>query len=344
MTAASLRRGRRAVIPPETWVRDEPALLDTALSEIRRLLRRASKRWRVALAATLLVVAFVTVKVATKQPEYNAEVVLRMVEGAEHGPPMSSDQLRDYVWEVVFSGRHLLDVIKRFNLNPRWADKDPSYAVDDFRDAISMTIWQSDTISGAESRRSARLTIGYRTGVRTLAQPVVQALSDLLAETEENRRRAALSAQVASSKNAVDRAAALANLLREEANAAEAASPGLVAKARVASEDRLRREQSAAVSTELRLKAISEGQALRFEQVDAGREPPEQTSEASTIIRAGLLTAALAFPLVLLLIGAFDPYVVIGEDVGRVGIPLLGIVPGSAAPRPQVGEPDKPSV
>jgi hypothetical protein len=307
---------------------------------------RASKRWRLVALLTLLGAGLVTLKTATQTPEFSAEVVLRIVEGADQETRMSADQLRDHIWDVAFSGPRLLELIKRFDLNPRWADVDPAYAVDDLREFISLTIWQNDFIAGAELRRAARVTIGYRTGVQARALPVARALGDILVDAEQGQRQARLQAQARAAREAVERATSQADRLRAEAAlaaAAQAPSVGIVA-ARRASEERLRNAQTSAVSAQQRLRASSEGQGVRFEKVDDGHEPTLKSDGLAQAIGMGAVAAVVCVPLFLLLVGAFDPFVLTTEDVLRTGIPILGVVPGTGARRPGVGAPEQPSV
>ena len=350
MAVAPLRHGRRAApraaSQSPSWVSEEPALLSTGLRETRRLLVRASKRWRLVALLTLVSGGLVTLKAATRTPEFSAEVVLRIVEGADQETRMSVDQLREHIWDVAFSGPRLLDLIKRFNLNPRWADVDPAFAVDDFRESVSLTIWQNDFIAGAELRHAARVTIGFRTGVQARALPVARALGEILVNAEEGQRRARLQAQASTAQEAVQRASSQADRLRAEAAVAtpDQAPPVGIVAARRASEERLRAAQTSAVSAQQRLRAIGEGQGMRFEKVDDGHEPQVRSDGLAQAIGMGAVAAVVCVPLFLLLVGAFDPFVLITEDVLQLGIPILGMVPGSGARRSGAGEPEQPSV
>ncbi|MEA2697175.1 MAG: hypothetical protein QOI66_1446, partial [Myxococcales bacterium] len=333
-----------------SWVKDEGPLAAQGLAELGRLVRRATPRWAIVALLTMVVAGLAGFKAVSRPPEFSAEVVLRMVQAPEHRTAMSTEQLRDHIWEEVFTGPRLLAVIRQFNLSPRWAEKDPSYAVGEFRDAINVTIFQNDLISGAEIRHSARVGIGFRSGVRQLVLPVTRALAELLIDSQGKQRRATLEAQLSSANQAVQRSTAQANDLRKATtDASSETAPGgtpvgVAIAALRGSEDRLRIAQTEAVAAAYRLRAATEGHAVRFEEVNPGREPPLPRSPAMTMLLTVLMAAAVAFPVCLLLVGAFDPYLAGGDDAVRAGIPVLGIVPGIAGPRPGIGDAEKPSV
>ncbi|HEY2902824.1 MAG TPA: hypothetical protein VGL59_19740 [Polyangia bacterium] len=300
--------------------------------------------------ATLVLSGLAGLRAATKAPEFSAEVVVRIVdEAADRDNEMSTEQLHDLIAEVVFSGPRLLGVIKRFNLNPGWADRDPSFAVEDFRDAISLTIWQNDLISGAGMRHAARVSIAYRSGVRQRVLPVARGLAELLIDTEGKQRQAALKAQAARDSQALKAAVAQANEARKiaadaVAAAGQGAPPITELNALRSAEDRLRAAQTESVAADYQLRQGTEGQTLRFEEVDPGQDPPEPAPKSVTVLMTVLVAAAVSFPLCLLFVGAFDPYVQNGDDVARAGIRVLGIVPGGAVRRGLAGDAEQPSV
>ncbi|HEX3695842.1 MAG TPA: hypothetical protein VH374_10665 [Polyangia bacterium] len=312
-------------------------------------MRRASKRWPVVVVLTLVLSAAAGLRAATKAPEFSAEVVVRIVDDADRDNEMSTEQLHDLIAEVVFSGPRLLGVIKRFGLSPRWAERDPSFAVADFRDAISLTVWQNDLISGAGIRHAARVSISYRSGVRERVLPVARGLADLLIDTEGKQRQASLKAQAANSSQAVKTAVAQANEARKiaaDAVAAAGQGPPPITELNTlrAAEDRLRAVQAESVAVDYQLRQVAQGQTLRFEEVDPGHDPSEPPAKSITVLMTVLLAAAISFPVCLLFVGAFDPYVQNGDDVARAGIRVLGIVPGGAVQRDLAGDAEQPSV
>jgi len=350
LAAVASSRKQPATNDAGLWEKDERPLAAQGLSELGRLVRRATPRWPIVALITALVAGLAGFRAVSRPSEFSAEVVLRMVQAPEHRIAMSTDQLRDHIWEEVFTGPRLLGVIRQYNLSPRWVDKDPSFAVGEFRDAIKVTIFQNDLISGAEIRHSARVGIGFRTGLRQLALPVTRALAELLIDSQGKQRRATLQAQLDSANQAVKSATVQANDLRKATGNTQAETEpggtpvGVTIAALRGAEERLRNAQTQAVAAAYRLRAATEGQAVRFEEVNPGREPPLPQSPAMTMLLAVLIAAAVAFPVCLLLVGAFDPYLAGGDDAVRAGIPVLGIVPGIAGSRPGIGDAEKPSV
>lgn len=333
-----------------TWIDQEPRLLSSGLVQAARLARRASRRYLLVGLLTALVAALAALKSVSKPPEYSAEVVLRLVEAKEDQTPMSMEQLRGAIWDVAFSGPRLLGVIRQLNLNPRWVDRDPSFAVDDFRDAISLTVWENDLISGAKMRRAARVSISYRTGIRERALPVTRALAELLVNTAGAQRRAQLQAQVDSAAEALKRATAQADALRAPLSGATAATgqagvpSGMAMSALSAADERLRAAQARLVASQRELRETAGGQELHFEEVDPGREPPLPPSKTVIMLLSIVMAAAIAFPICLLMVGAFDPYLANGDDARAAGIPVLGLVPGTAGSRTETGHVQQPGV
>ena len=298
------------------------------------LVRRASRRWILVAVLSLVASLLAALQVGLKRDEFSAEVVLRIVEGRERRASMSQEQLRAAIWDVAFSRPRLLEVLRRLNLSSPLMDKDPSLVVDRFRSAISLTVWQSDAISGAASRHSARVSIGYRTSVRELALPVAHALAQLLVNTQEAQRRATLTAQSAAAAEAVKRATLQADAVRAELAAANAArTPDeralqTATRALRAAEERLRDQQAFAVGAQEKLREAAEGHELRFEEADPGHEPPLPRPKIVTMLLTVTIAALVAFPVCLLLVGAFDPYLATDDDAIAAGIPVLGAVPG----------------
>ncbi len=294
-----------------SWFDTEPRLGSTGLRQVAQLARRASRRWLLVAALTALLAVLAGFRSISKPPEFSAEVILRIVESQEQQTPMSTEQVRDAIWDVAFSARRLLEVIRKMNLNPRWVDKDPSFAVDDLRDAINVTVWQNDLISGAKIRRAARVSISYKSGIRERVLPVTRALAELLVDSQGKARRAQLQAQVSSADEAVKRAMAHADAVRAAMASTppgSAAAPpvGMAMGTLTAADDRLRSAQSLAVAAQHQLRQSAEGQELHFEEVDPGREPPLPRSKSVTMLLNVAIAALVAFPICLLLVGAFD--------------------------------------
>ena len=350
MAAAGRRARTVGVAGARTWMDAESRLWPASVLQIAQLVRRASRRWVLVTALSLAAALLAALLVSLKADEFSAEVVLRLVEGQQQRASMSKEQLQGAIWDVAFSRPRLLELVRRLNLSPQLVDQDPALAVDRLRGAMSLTVWQNDLISGAQIRRSVRVSIGYRTRVREGALPVARALAELLVNTQGAQRRETLAAQAGAAGEAAKRAAAQANAQRTALAglvAAQVPDPravGIATGALRAAEERLKVEQARAVEAQNRLREAAEGHELRFEEADPGHEPPLPRSKIVLMLLTVAIVALVAFPVCLLMVGAFDPYVATEDDVIASGIPILGTVPGSFPPRRGGGRASQQSV
>jgi hypothetical protein len=90
--------------------------------------------------------------------------------------------------------------------------------------------------------------------------------------------------------------------------------------------ERVKQARSLVASSTLALKALDEKRAVRFEMVDAGRVPPrvDKTAAAAWALLSSFFGALMAGSL---LAGAFDPRALDAEDLGGLGLVVLGCVP-----------------
>ncbi|MDB4966875.1 MAG: hypothetical protein JWN44_2564 [Myxococcales bacterium] len=166
------------------WL-DEELAQGGALAELRRLAHRARLRWGRTLLLTLVVTGLGVGMAAGRPRLYASRAVFRIPERDLDAEPTASGngRLRADVAQLVFSPSRLLTVVKEQQLDQPLAQRDPSRAVDELRDALEIEVWRDDLGAPArtgEPTRSARVAVTYRGRDRVEVYAVVHKLGRLL--------------------------------------------------------------------------------------------------------------------------------------------------------------------
>jgi hypothetical protein len=317
-------------------------------AELHRILRRTRVRpIPVILLATALTV-FITHKIATKPVIVEAEVVLALTEGAlaAHRTPAPVDQLRAYVTQVLLPDKRLLELIEKYNLYPLRKKAGPEFALDGLRGQFAVQIWRNTFVNYDEddnARRSARIGITVRDIDPDRATDLAHDLASIVIETASNLRQDsadAMSQQVAmmrratdeeidkvvadisSKKAAIDQAVRrgqndLAGILRIDLAALEAQQRDREARlARIVASPEALASEVAAAGLDMSLSVVDESRPER----------PTHSGLVLVMVAAVIGTGALVGSA--LVLGAFDSRVHEADDVVRLGLPVLGHVPG----------------
>lgn len=333
----------------DQWYESEQPTRRGLVAELQRIRRRTRVRPIPVLLVAVLITGSITYKFATKPIIVEAQVVVALAEGSlarrQTGIPV--DQLRAYVMGVLLPDKKLLELIEKYNLSPLRKKAGPEYALDRLRDQFSVEIWRNSFVNYSEedanARRSARIGITVRDTDPDRAIDLAHDLAATLIETAANLRQQGadkisdeikmmrratseeidnLGADIANKNNAIDEAlrrgqTELAAILRIDLAALQAQQrnrEGRLVRI-VASPEALASEIAAA------------GLDLSFSVVDENRPERPTHSElvllmiAAVIGTGSLLGAALV-------LGAFDSRVHDPDDVTRLGLPVLGHVPG----------------
>ncbi len=327
------------------WADREPGLPE-AVREVQRVLRRASARPVLTLAATVVVTALLIGMVARKVPLQRARVILRVQENAFAGDLALAQkgELKNHIYQVVLSRDRLLEVIHRHNLYPSAQARGDDEAVEQFREALDVQEFRNYFLVGhGEDNQlaSGRIAISFTDPDYQVASAVVEDLAQVVIEAEHERRKAAVDAAVAVARRALD----LANTQLEERQADLASKQYLLEDAKGAEKaqlqvDVLRLERS--IPT---YRAMVEEARAQLEQVNlaVGAEdrrlgvsvevaqfilpPPPPRSKLRLLVVVGLLGFLSILPLCAIAIGAFDSRVYDLEDVERIGLVGIGHVP-----------------
>ena len=316
-------------------------------AEVARLWRRARRRFGRVLLLALVGTALVVGMRARRPRGAQARVVLRVTEG-DLDPttaPRPAKRLREHVLDVAMASPNLLDIMRRRSLYQSQLTRDPTFAIESMREDITVEVWRNYFVEDRQSdgpARSARIAIAYRAATPALAEQVVADLVELVIDVE---RRARAAHSTLAAERALMEAAELRGDLARRRSAIAADRVALehsegprAALTRMRIQDgeaqlqrlseRLPIVDKHAAEMELRASLEKAELGLRFEIVDAPKAPPSSLSRPRELVRLGLVTLLILFPLCVIFVGAFDARIYSAEDLLHLGIQPLGSVPG----------------
>jgi hypothetical protein len=335
----------------DQWYESEQPTRSGLVAEMQRIRRRTLVRPIPVLVLAALVTAGITHKVATKPVLVEAEVVITLTEGAlasrQTGMPV--DQLRGYVTQVLMPDKRLLEVVEKYNLFPLRKKAGPEYALESFHDMFAVQIWKNSFAYYDEedenAARSARIGISVRDTDPDRALDVAHDLAAVVIETAaaaRQRRADAVTGQVAMLRSAVDDGLdKLAVDIASKQNAiAQARSRGDTELAGILridlaalQQDQRRREAQlhriAASSDALAADIVAAGLDMSLAVVDE-RRPERPTHSGMVVMMIAAVIGTFSLVGAALVLGAFDSRVHDADDVIRLGLPVLGHVPGFA--------------
>jgi hypothetical protein len=327
---------------------EEPTRLGM-VAELQRIKRRCIVRPIPVLLLATLITAAVTFKFAKKPRLFEARVVLAMVEGSlsSKSSTIPFDTLKEYVAQVLLPDGKLLDVIEKHNLYPLRKKLGAQYAIDELRSQIEIEIWKNSFVfyddADANAQKSARVGITVADNDPDLAYVIAKDLADIAIASHEKAQKEvsdALSKEMTSMRESMaqrledlanqraTREAALEDA-RRKFNNTVAAAQFIELAAITAEEKKLNAEFSAIVSSPDALadRVTAAGLDTRLSIVEE-RHP--EKSEPSGLVLAMIIVVIGTGALLgsALIVGAFDSRVHEVDDVTRLGLPVLGHVPG----------------
>ena len=306
-----------------SWLDDE-LRVSASVRQAARLVVFGIKR-PVAFMVTAALFAALVVGVAFfSKRSYVPNVVLRMVE-ADRAPtamPSPRRQLAEYVRQGVFTSEPLLALIRRYDLYPSLARKNPHAALDSFREDIDVDVYDNYFMEErplGTAPRSARLSISFHGPNPQVAVDVTRALAALVVDHETATRRDQSARALDRAKREVDAAEQI--LAARRVAIAESRARGGQGSGRdpwrqvelvglLGSMPALERQRDEA---EQRAAALALGAALEsrglgmsFEIVDDG-VLSTATERRDKRIYLAAMSLVLGLPLVAMAVGAFDP-------------------------------------
>lgn len=335
----------------DDWYESEPPTRAGLVAELQRIRRRTIARpWPTLLLAAVITTA-VVYRIATKDGERNADVVLVLTEGTMAGESIGLplDQLHEYVTSVLLADRNLLPLIERRNLYPLRARLGPQFALEQLWEQVEIEVVKNSFVyydyADSRARKSARIGITVRDTDPDRAYALAQDLAQVVRDEHEKARAAltgTLARDVGIARDRLEREhadltveiafkqAALAQAKRDQ-------RPGLGAALLVelAALDRRAKLLEDQLTTIVQSrdavadKIAAAGLDMTLELAEERRpDRPEQSMFALVLTAIVVATGALAGSA--MFFGAFDSRIHDTDDVARLGLPVLGHVPGFA--------------
>lgn len=322
------------------------------VQELQRIRRRTRVRpWPVLVLAALLT-GVLTYKLVTRKQQFHAEVVLALREGtlgtgAQYRTGMPLGELREYVASVLLSDNELAELIERRNLHRLRKTLGMKWAVGELRDQLEIEVWRNSYVyyDPENPRRdpSARIGLTVTDEDPDSAFLLAHDLASIVIEAVRERRydyAASISRHVALEREAVsERLTKLDRELNEVMVAfskARRAKKDGVAQALNLQLTEIDNQKKEAEKTMTELTTSQEAIADRIAAAGldlvieiVGERRPDRPPSRGLVISILLVIVGIG-SLVgsALLIGAFDSRVHDVEDVERLGLPVLGHVPG----------------
>lgn len=332
----------------DAWYESEEPTRAGMVTELQRIKRRTRVAPIRVILLAALVTAAVTYKFATKRRLYEADIVLAVSEGSmssRSGIPF--DQLQQYVNQVLLPDNKLIEVIERHDLHRLRKTLGPQYAIEELRSSIELDIWKNSFVyfheADARAMKSARIGLTVIEEdpdtafevARDLASIIINEHDRLLAKAATEIAAQMALARESLTRRAIELTSTIAIKQQALVKAKIEGNTGLAAVllvdvAALSQQEKTVRDQLGQIvmSPEaIADRAAAAGLDTTVTIVEERRPPrQEQSGLALAMVIVIIGTGALIGSAMLL--GAFDSRVHDTDDVARLGLPVLGHVPG----------------
>jgi capsular polysaccharide biosynthesis protein len=334
----------------DDWYESEESTRRGMVQELQRVRRRMMvKPWPV-LLLTLLITGALTYKLATRKQRFDAEVVLALREGSlgtQQRVGMPVGELKEFVASVLLPDKKLEELIERRNLHRLRKRLGMNWAVGELRQQMEIEVWRNSYVyydpDEPNVNPSARIGITVSEDDPDDAYELAHDLASIVMQSVRERRldfAGRISASVSSERDALSKRLAALELDRTEtmvafSKARRANKEGLAQalNLRLTQIDNQQKDVEKTVSElatsqdAIADRIATAGLDLVIELVGEKRpnRPPSRgllISIIAVIVGIGSLIGTA------LVLGAFDSRVHDAEDVERLGLPVLGHVPG----------------
>lgn len=333
----------------DDWYQSEQSTRLGMIAELQRIRRRTQVRPLPVLALAALVTGLITYKVATKVDTVQSEVVLALVEGsmARQNAGIPVDQLREYVTSVLLPDNRLAELIEKRDLSRLRKKLGMQFALSDLRERLEIQIWKNSFAyfddEDEHARRSARIGMSVTDTDPDRALDIARDLAAIATETLAMRRQMladTITQQVAMLRDATEeKLTTLGNQIaateRAIDDAVKTGTSDTVAILRI--DRQALAEQRRRIEAELSHIAGSRD-ALAGDIAAAGLDmtlsiveehhPERPTHSSFVLVLVAVVVGTGALVGAATLLGAFDSRVHDTDDVVRLGLPVLGHVPG----------------
>lgn len=338
------------------WFAAEPPLWRQVVEDLRRFKHRARSRVATIVIAAAVLTGGVVYRIARKPPVYIARVILALSEGSvsQRNAPMPVRDLRAYVTTVLLPAAELTKLIERRDLFPLRKKLGPEFALAELWDVMEIEVYRNYFLyeQSEIAERSARISVAITWNDPDAAYELARDVADVIVHSAAGERDRAARVMADDAARATESArervagleADLAGLEAARTAAQDARQQGKLAGlaveiAQVESSLKRAREAASALakasSADQLLAAVyAAGLGLDVSLVEERRPEPEPPrGYRIAMVSAVVLVAMLV--LVTMVLGAFDTRIHDVDDITRLGIPVVGQVPGF--PGDQVG-------
>ncbi|HEX2685923.1 MAG TPA: hypothetical protein VHN14_04865 [Kofleriaceae bacterium] len=335
--------------PGDDWYMSEQPTRRGLVAELQRIRRRTLVRPIPVLVLATVVTSAIVYKVATKVTLLESEVVLALTEGSLAGEAtgIPVDQLRAFVTSVLLPDNKLTELIEKRDLYRLRKKLGPEFAIEQLRGSLDVQIWKNSFTSFDDAddnaRRSARIGLTVADSDPDRGFDLARDLAGIVIETLAIQRQKLadeILKQVAALRKALlERLDQIeSEISRKQAASEEALQAGRTELAGIfgldlTELDRQKRdieEQLVRIATSRELLAgqiAAAGLDLSLSIVDEHR--PERPARSNfVLVMIAVVVGIVALVGSALVLGAFDSRVHDGDDVARLGLPVLGHIPG----------------
>lgn len=344
------------MLPPAAepdWYESEERTRHGLIAELQRIIRRFRVRpFRVLLVAALIT-SGITWRLLTKPQFYDARVVLVMSEeslssrGRQSLPVL---ELREYVLSVLLPSSDLLGLVEKHAMFPLRKQLGDEYAIETLWEQVDIQIWKNAFVEFKEGEEndlgSARIGITVTDKDPELAFELAREIAGIIMRSAElqrqrvadevraevdamreglGRRQEDITRQITSKVNAIRRARELG---KDSLALALGAEIGVLLRDQKKNNDELALAISSTDAIADQVTAA--GLDMRVAIVDEQRPDVGHHQRGFVLVLTIAMIAFGSFLVSAFLLGAFDSRVHDTDDVDRLGLPVLGHVPGFA--------------
>jgi hypothetical protein len=335
--------------PDHEWFAAEPPIWTQVIADLRRLKYRAKALLLPILLLAAALTGGVIYRMVNKPQLHIARVVLALSEGevSNRNAPMPMRDLRAYVTTVLMPAAALTELVEERNLFPLRKKLGNEFALTELWDITEVEVFRNYFLyeQSEIAERSARIAITVTWNDPEKAYDLAHGLATIVMNSAAAERQRAAQvigddaarATVVAHGQAEDLEQQLARLSSQRAAAEDAGLVGKIEalKLEIATvESALKRTKEnlsvlAKMSSADQLQAAvyTAGLGLDVQMVEERKPEPAVPRGYRTAVIGFLVFLVLAI-VVALFIGAFDTRIHDLDDVTRLGIPVVGQVPG----------------
>jgi hypothetical protein len=335
--------------PAPEWFSAERPIMSQVIADLRRLKYRAKALLLPILLLAALLTAGLVYRMLTKPQLHIARVVLALSEGeaSQRNAPLPMRDLRAYVTTVLMPAAEMIALCEERDLFPLRRKLGNEFALTELWDITEVEIFRNYFLfeQSQMPERSARIAITVTWNDPDEAYEIAHALSTMVINSAaaERQRAAQVIADDADRARGVahgqveDLEAQLARLSSQLAAAEDAGLAGKVEalkleSATIESSLRRARESLSALTRvtsadQLQAAVYDAGLGLDVQMVEERKPEPAAPRGYRTAVLAVMIFLVLSI-VVALFVGAFDTRIHDLDDVTRLGIPVVGQVPG----------------